>query len=67
MGAFLVEYGEIVEFFSIPISDDAQQILETPSGTPDGQQLWECLTGLIAMGFIVIALATTPSEFAPTQ
>ena len=49
MGAFLSCNGDILEFFAIGISENDQTILGTKSGTSEGQQLWECLSGLIAM------------------
>ena len=49
MGATLQIQGKFVEYFSIPISCDDTEILETKSGGCDGQQVWEALTGLIAL------------------
>ena len=49
MGAFLTINGTIVEYFAIPISADDEVNLEAKSGGCEGQQLWECLSGLIAM------------------
>ena len=49
MGAFVTVDGVVLEFFAIPIGDDDQAILGTKSGISDGQQVWECLGGLIAM------------------
>ena len=49
MGAYLTEKGEVTEFFAIPISADDEQILGVKSGGCEGQQVWECLAGLIAM------------------
>ena len=49
MGAMLQVDGVITEFFAIPISEDDQRILQTQSGTSEGQQVWESLAGLVAL------------------
>ena len=49
MGGTLQQDGWIVEYFAIKIDDLDQQILETPSGTHEGQQVWEALAGLISL------------------
>eukprot|EP00435_Cladocopium_sp_Y103_P033053 s1409_g8.t1 len=49
MGATLQLDGSTVEYFSIQISSDDEQVLETKSGTHEGQQVWEALAGLIAL------------------
>lgn len=49
MGATLQVNGDFKEFFAIKITQDDERILETKAGTSDGQQVWECLTGLIAL------------------
>ena len=49
MGAFLTIDGRVAEHFAIEISKDDQNILQMQSGGCEGQQLWECLSGLIAM------------------
>ena len=49
MGAFLTIDGSVVEYFAVPISSDDEQILDAKSGGCEAQQLWECLSGLIAM------------------
>lgn len=49
MGATLQVNGEFKEFFAIRISEQDQKTLATPAGTSEGQQVWECLTGLIAL------------------
>eukprot|EP00435_Cladocopium_sp_Y103_P067914 s724_g30.t1 len=48
MGATLQLDGSTVEYFSIPISGDDEMVLDTKSGTHEGQQVWEALAGLIA-------------------
>ena len=49
MGATLQIEGRFVEFFAIRISQLDQEYLETPAGDSRGQQVWEALTGLIAL------------------
>ena len=49
MGAYFTEKGKVIEFFAIPISSEDEQILGVQSGGCEGQQMWECLAGLIAM------------------
>ena len=49
MGATLQINDGYVEFFAIPISTMDEEILETKSGSSNGQQVWEALTGLIAL------------------
>lgn len=49
MGAFLKEDGVIKEFFAIPISADDEEMFDVKGGGCEGQQIWECLAGLIAM------------------
>ena len=49
MGAYLTENGKVVEFFAIPISPEDEQILGVQAGGCEGQQVWECLAGLIAL------------------
>ena len=49
MGAFLTINGRVHEHFAVPISPDDEAILEAKSGGCEAQQLWECLSGLIAM------------------
>ena len=49
MGAYLTENGKVVEFFAIPISPEDEQILGVQAGGCEGQQVWECLAGLIDM------------------
>ena len=49
MGATLQIEGRFVEFFAIRISQLDQDFLETPAGDSRGQQVWEALTGLIAL------------------
>ena len=49
MGATLQISGKFISFFAIPITDDDQEILQTPSGDCKGQQVWEALAGLVAL------------------
>jgi hypothetical protein len=49
MGAFLTVDGRVTEHFAIPISEQDEAILQAKAGGCEGQQLWECLSGLIAM------------------
>lgn len=49
LGATLRVNGVIKEFFAIPITEDDQRILQTKSGTSEGQQVWETLAGLVAL------------------
>ena len=49
MGATLQISGKFISFFAIPIADDDQEILQTPSGDCKGQQVWEALAGLVAL------------------
>ena len=49
MGATLQVAGQFVEFFAIPIDPIDETILQTPKGSSEGQQVWEALTGLIAL------------------
>ena len=49
MGAFLTIDGTMTEYFAIPISSDDEEILGAKSGGCEAQQLWECLSGLVAM------------------
>ena len=48
MGATLQLEGKFMEYFSIQITELDQQVLETPAGAHEGQQVWEALAGLIA-------------------
>jgi len=49
MGATLQVAGQFVEFFDIAIDPIDETILQTPKGSSEGQQVWEALTGLIAL------------------
>ena len=49
MGAYITENGKVTEFFAIPISPEDEEILGVQAGGCEGQQVWECLAGLIAM------------------
>ena len=41
--------GAITHYFSCPITDEDVAIYDMPRGTPDGQQIWECLAILVAI------------------
>lgn len=49
MGATLQINGRFSEYFAIQISEEDTQFLQTPSGTHEGQQVWEALAGLISL------------------
>ena len=49
LGGWLMEDGVITRYFSCPISDFDVAIYDMPRGTPDGQQIWECLAILVAI------------------
>ena len=49
MGATLQINGRFSEYFAIQISQEDTQFLQTPSGTHEGQQVWEALAGLISL------------------
>ena len=49
MGVFWTINGRLLEYFAIEISDEDQQILQMESGSCNGQQIWERLSGLFAM------------------
>ena len=48
MGATLQVSGNFEAFFAIPIAQQDEDILNTPSGDCKGQQVWEALAGLVA-------------------
>ena len=49
IGGFLSQGTNILAYFHDAISADDQEILGCPTGTADGQQLWECLATLVAL------------------
>ena len=49
MGATLQVSGQLIEFFAIPIDPIDETTLQTPKGSSEGQQVWEALTGLVAL------------------
>ena len=49
MGGTLQLNGVFVEYFAIDIGSEDQQILETASGSHEGQQIWEALAGLVSL------------------
>ena len=49
MGGWLMTDGVIKHDFACPISDEDVAIYDMPRGTPDGQQIWECLAILVAI------------------
>eukprot|EP00971_Amphidinium_carterae_P068298 1352451-Amphidinium_carterae.1 len=49
MGGVLQVNGQYIAFFGVPLSDDDVQIHGYDRGSPDGQQVWELLSALIAL------------------
>jgi hypothetical protein len=49
LGGWLSRDGVITHFFASPITTEDQEIYSMASGTPEGQQLWECLAVLVAV------------------
>ena len=49
MGGWLTIDGQFKHFFACPISSEDTAMFVIPSGMADDQQLWECLTVLIAI------------------
>jgi hypothetical protein len=49
MGGWLQVDGRIKEYFSCAVTPDDVEMYGIPTGTPDGQQVWECLAVLVAL------------------
>lgn len=49
MGGWLTIDGKFVHHFACPISEEDTKMFGIPTGTPDGQQVWECLAVLGAI------------------
>ena len=49
MGGRLTIYGKFAHRWSCPISEDDTKMFGIPTGTADGQQVWECLSVLVVI------------------
>ena len=49
MGGGLQVDGRIREYFGCAVTPDDVEMYGVATGTPDGQQIWECLAVLIAL------------------
>jgi hypothetical protein len=49
MGGWLQIDGRIKEYFACKVTEDDVAMFGLANGTPDGQQVWECLAVLIAL------------------
>ena len=49
MGGWLQVDGRIREYFGCAVTPDDVEMYGVATGTPDGQQIWECLAVLIAL------------------
>jgi len=49
LGGVLLINGECSEFFSSGLTELDESLFGLPRGSPDGQQVWECLAALVAL------------------
>ena len=49
LGGWLSIDGVVTHYFACPITKEDVSMFSTPTGSADGQQLWECLAVLVAI------------------